>query len=185
MRLTVFLIIISLTRLSATAYGQKVTLNEKNVPLETVLKKIKQQSGYNLFYNAIDLKKAHNISIDVKNVPVEEALRQCAEDQPLSITVIDNTIVVKEKEGFAGTKSKDPVAAEIEIKGKITDEKGETLSGVTVNVKGANISTSTDADGNYSIRLPDKTGVLVFSFVGYETQEIPFAGQKIVNIILK
>lgn len=185
MRLTAFLIIISLTRLSATAYGQKVTLNEKNVPLETVLKKIKQQSGYNLFYNAIDLKKAHNISIDVKNVPVEEALRQCSEDQPLSITVIDNTIVVKEKEGFAGTKSKGPVAAEIEIRGKITDEKGETLSGVTVNVKGANISTSTDAEGNYSIRLPDKTGVLVFSFVGYETQEIPFAGQKTVNIILK
>lgn len=185
MKLTVFLIIISLTQLSAAVYSQKITLNEKNSSLEAVLQKIKQQSGYNLFYNAIDLKKAHNVNINVKNISVEEALQQCSENQPVSLSVIEKTIVVKEKEGFIEAKNKELAAATIEIKGKVTDDKGETLPGVTVKVKGTNISTSTNNDGNFTIKLPNQESILVFTFVGFETQEVAFAGQKTISVVLK
>lgn len=62
------------------------------------------------------------------------------------------------------------------IKGKIIDEKGETLIGVSILVKGTTIGTVTDFDGNFSLEVP-KNGTLVISYVGYKSQEIKVSGR--------
>lgn len=72
-----------------------------------------------------------------------------------------------------------------EVKGKVSDEKGAPLSGVSVHVKGSAIGTATDALGAFRIQLPASEATLVFSFVGYNTAELKVNGQKPVNVILK
>ncbi|MCE5226656.1 MAG: SusC/RagA family TonB-linked outer membrane protein, partial [Porphyromonadaceae bacterium] len=70
------------------------------------------------------------------------------------------------------------------IRGKVTDAKGLPLPGVTIVVKGTTIGTITDADGNYNLNNIPADAVLVFSFVGMRTQEIPYTGQPSLNVTM-
>jgi TonB-linked SusC/RagA family outer membrane protein len=75
---------------------------------------------------------------------------------------------------------------EFQVSGTVKDEKGVPMPGVTVVVKGTTIGTATDADGNFRLTLPDEqsNGSLVFSFIGYSTQEVQLNGQTTVNVTM-
>ena len=70
-----------------------------------------------------------------------------------------------------------------QVAGKVTDASGEPLIGATVSVKGTSTGTSTSFDGSYRLNAP-ASGVLVFSYTGYVTQEIPVDGQTVLNVVL-
>ena len=72
-----------------------------------------------------------------------------------------------------------------EVKGKVSDEKGAPLSGVTVNVKGTSIGTTTGPDGSFTIQLPGKEATLIFSYIGYGTAELKVNGQSPVTMIMR
>lgn len=71
------------------------------------------------------------------------------------------------------------------VKGKITDERNEGLPGVSIVVKGTTTGATTDASGQYTINVPSDQSVLVFSFLGYESQEITVGNQALLDITLK
>ncbi len=74
-------------------------------------------------------------------------------------------------------------AADITITGKVIDaEKGEFLPGVSITIKGTSRGATTDGKGDYSIKVPNKNAVLVFSFLGYESQEIEVGNQTIISV---
>lgn len=74
----------------------------------------------------------------------------------------------------------------ITIKGKVIDETlKEPVPGANVSVKGTTIGTITDFDGNFTIVVPNKKSVLVFSFMGYQTQEIVAGDRKTINVTMK
>jgi len=77
-------------------------------------------------------------------------------------------------------------AQSLTVKGKTTEENGQPMPGVTVSVKGTTNATSTDADGNYSLVIPDGATepTLVFSFIGYATQEQALSGRSTINVQL-
>ena len=68
--------------------------------------------------------------------------------------------------------------------GKVTSSDGDALPGVTVVVKGSQIGTVSDVDGNYSIDVPNQDAILVFSFIGYVTQEMVVGERTELNIVL-
>lgn len=72
-----------------------------------------------------------------------------------------------------------------EVSGKVTDEKGEALIGVSVKIKGTKTGTSTDLNGKYILDVPDGNGTLVFTYIGYEVKEIPVGGETVINVALK
>ena len=76
---------------------------------------------------------------------------------------------------------------DLNIAGKVTSSAGDALPGVTVVLKGTTIGATTDADGKYTLSLPDNTnqGTLVFSFIGFTTQEVPLNGVSTLNVTLK
>lgn len=76
------------------------------------------------------------------------------------------------------------ITADRTIKGKVTDDTGEKLPGVSVVLKGTTIGTVSDADGVYSINVPDRGGVLIFSSVGFLSQEVPVGSSSTVDIKL-
>ena len=71
------------------------------------------------------------------------------------------------------------------ITGKVTDTFGQPLAGTTVMVKGTTIGTITDADGNYSLTNVPDDAILVFSFVGMETQEIEVGNQTQIDVVMR
>src|SRR5690606_28104464 len=70
------------------------------------------------------------------------------------------------------------------ITGKITDENNEPLPGVNIVLKGTTTGTITDIDGNYRLTVPDDATTLVFSSVGYQTEEINIGNQTVINLQL-
>lgn len=72
----------------------------------------------------------------------------------------------------------------ITITGKVMDSSGTVLSGVSVFLKGTTTGSLTDASGHYSISLPSEKGILVFSYIGYETKEVPFDRQVKLDVVL-
>src|SRR6202790_4143774 len=69
------------------------------------------------------------------------------------------------------------------VDGIVKDDQGLSLAGVTVKVKGASNGTTTDVNGKYSINVPGN-GVLVFSFIGFDTQEQPVNNRPVINVSL-
>ena len=74
--------------------------------------------------------------------------------------------------------------ADVNISGRVLDEQGSGLPGVSVVVKGTQRGTTTNADGNFTLSVPDRQAVLVFSFVGYQSREVSVGSQAIINITL-
>ena len=70
------------------------------------------------------------------------------------------------------------------VQGIVTDDSGEPLPGVTIVVKGTTAGVTTGSEGSYSINVPDNA-ILVFSFVGFATQEVPVGNQTQINISLR
>ncbi|MRT93041.1 TonB-dependent receptor [Ancylomarina sp. 16SWW S1-10-2] len=86
--------------------------------------------------------------------------------------------------GFVFVFLTSSVFGQILVSGKVTDVSGESIPGVSVVVKGTSTGSTTNIDGNYSLEVPNETQVLVFSFIGMKTQEVDFAGQTNINVVL-
>ena len=74
--------------------------------------------------------------------------------------------------------------AQIKITGTVTDETKETVIGANITVKGTTIGTISDINGKYSIEVPNQKAILVFSFIGYTTREIPVGKNKVIDVVM-
>ena len=72
----------------------------------------------------------------------------------------------------------------IDVTGTVTDQDGEVLIGVNIQVQGTETGTSTDIDGRFTLEGIDENAILVVSYIGYETQEVAVSGQSNLNIVL-
>ncbi|QEC80374.1 TonB-dependent receptor [Mucilaginibacter ginsenosidivorax] len=127
-------------------------------------------------YEKQDVAKATAINIEVAGVSLEQALDQAFKDQPLTYKIFQETIVVKKKD-FPGA-----TVADIKISGTVSDSKGP-LPGVSIRIKGTDVGTQTDVNGKFNLTAPTNA-TLVFSFVGYNTQEVAVAGKTVLNVIM-
>ncbi len=175
------LIIILATLLQVNAAAQKINLKRENTTLEDVFKLIRKQSGYNIFYNSEMLKGTGMISVNFINAPLEEAMKKCLEGKNLSFKIVQKNIIISRK---AENAAQQPVK-EITINGKVTDDKSIPLAGVSVRIKNSTTGTVTDASGNYKVKVADANTVLVFSFLGFATQERVVGNNTNINIALK
>src|SRR5690606_32430584 len=109
-------------------------------------------------------------------------------NQPLTYERVGRTIVVKKRERhmFADHSPSSVVEAPfIVITGRVLDNNGVPLANVSVVLKGGTTGVSTDANGAFSINVPDEKAVLVFSYVGYKNQELPVGSQKNISLVLQ
>ncbi|HEX2969516.1 MAG TPA: TonB-dependent receptor [Bacteroidales bacterium] len=87
--------------------------------------------------------------------------------------------------GIALAAFPSPDDQQVRVTGKITDESGAGMPGVNIQVKGSTIGIITDENGQYSVNVPDSKATLVFSFIGYVTQEVALDGRTTVDVALK
>lgn len=184
MKLAIVILIAAVFHVKGNTYAQKVSLNEKNSNLVNVLQKIGNQSGYDFLYSNSLLKNAKTITIDLKNADFKEALEKVFEGQEFTYTIKNKTVVVYERRSSFIERLTDYFKA-LTVTGKVTDESGQPMPGVTVLVKGSATTVYTSANGNYTITAPDENAVLVFSSIGFETQEIKAGSRTTINVTLK
>ncbi len=103
---------------------------------------------------------------------------------PNPVAAANRTAVGKEKANTPTTGNSKLIKASFTVKGSVKDVNG-AVAGVTVTEKGTSTATVTDNKGNFSIRVKNENSVLVFSYVGYKTLELPVAGQSQLNVIIE
>lgn len=164
------------------SYGQKVSITQKNMPLAEVLKKIREQTGYNFVFTSDALEKSVPVTLDVKDAGLDKVLQLIFSSQPLAFTVQDKFIIVKPRK--AAVTESASVPAPIKIAGTVTDEEGMPLTGVSVRIQGTAQGAMTDDKGAFSLQAePD--AVLEFSFIGFEPQQVGLKGKTYVEIKMK
>jgi TonB-linked SusC/RagA family outer membrane protein len=159
---------------------QQMTLREKNTTVENIFRLIEKQSTYHLLYDKLDISDIGNVSVDLVDGSVEEALDQCFANQPLSYKIFSNTIVIRKDPSKLPKKLQQQ-----QVKGQVKDDTGQALPGVSIKIKNAQGGTTTDANGRFALSVPDLNITLVFSSIGFTTQEVPLAGKSTLNVDLK
>lgn len=177
MRLTTMVLSVALIHISTTAHTQ-ITLKEKNAPLEKVLTNIERQTKFVFLYDPDDVKTVR-ISINIKNLTLQEALRNIFKGIPIEFTVVGNNVLLKKNH------VENAVAiADFSVHGRVVDLAGHPLPGATVINKRDRKGTQTDSIGVFTLRGV-KGDVLQFSFVGYKDEEIVIGDRPFINISLQ
>ena len=182
--LTFAFLITMLLQISLAADAQKVTFNKQNASLEDVLKEIGKQTDYNFLYTDAMMKGTKPVDAEFKNASLEDVLKQCFAGQPLTYSINQKTVVIRRLPKTVQRVSEVPLPPFL-IKGKVTDTLGVSIPGVNIKLKGTTTGTTTDTDGNYSISAPDGNGSLIFSYLGFTTQEVEINGRNTISIQLK
>ena len=169
------------------AYSQNIKMNLqlKNTDLEEVLWTIKKQSDFRFFYNSEDVREVTGLNVDLKDVTAEEILSECLKGTNLTYSIVNKAIIIKKITNPGNKPLPGSVLQQEKITGTVTDQQGAPLPGVTVIVKGTSQGTITDVDGNYQFTSLPENAVLIFSFVGMRSREIPVAGKQMINIALE
>lgn len=174
-KLTTLMLILAILQVSAASYAQRVTLSEKNAQLETVFNKIRKQTGYDFMFSSSAIKGTKPVSIQVVDADLEKVLELLFRDQPLNFKIEDRAVIVSKKRLTENATFTTIQPASI-ISGKIVDEKGEPMVGVTVTVVPANPDTkplaytNNNKDGNFTVNA-EQQDKLRFSYMGFITQE--------------
>jgi len=180
MRLTCLLTLWLTFSATASVFSQReVTLDMKSGTLSQVLRQIKDQTGVKILWQEDLLREAGCGELHLHRVNVEEALRQVLAGTRFEYVLSEGVIVIREKESVVPPKDL------IQIRGKVTDQQGEPLPGVTIRLKGTELGTSTDVNGIFRFTVPDLQQTLVFTFVGMKAQEVKLEGRNELVVVMQ
>ncbi len=169
----------------------RVTLELRNEKLKTLFQRIEKQTRLQFAYNAREI-DAYRVNLPRGVYSIKGLLDLSLKGTSLKYNQLDNSIIIHS----AGQKPKSAFSEESDaevdagilaqvVRGKITDEKGEGLPGVSILIRGTQRGTVTDGEGNYRLEVDGAATVLVFSFVGYLNREVVVGNQSVINLALE
>jgi TonB-linked SusC/RagA family outer membrane protein len=170
MKLTAVLVLVTTLSVSANSYSQ-ITISQKNAPLTAVFKEMQKQSGYEFFYSYELLARQGNVTVSIKNVSLEEAIREVLKNKPLTYQVVGKTVVIKAAPAQHPITDEAASPLPITVRGRIIDEDNNPVLAV-ITVKGTTISVSSNSKGDFQLPETDPEATLVISALNIETQEI-------------
>lgn len=182
MKLTSLFFFLGLLQLSASVYSQqtKLSLTASDLSVREIIDRIEEQSNFKFLYRDEVIDADRKVSMELKG-NVEEVLKKVFVGTDVFYRFLGNNLIVLTTPAEQAGSSKQ---SQLTISGKVTDSSGSPLPGVTVVVKGTPEGTTTDVDGKYTLSNVTASTILVFSFVGMETQEIQVGSQTTINIKL-
>ncbi|PPL04727.1 SusC/RagA family TonB-linked outer membrane protein [Parapedobacter indicus] len=189
MRLVALLLFCGFLQLSAASYSQEITLKGNNIPLVSVFKSISQQTGYEVAGFEISLDKAKPVTVSAEQMPIKDFLQLIFYNQPFTYKIEGRTIFVAESQKAMKRRTENRAGAvsfisQRVVTGRVTDEQGNPLEGVTVHLKNTETTTTTNATGTYQITVSPADARLVFSIVGFEQLELAVTPSGILNAVM-
>lgn len=191
MRLLFILVFTGSMAFSASTYSQKtrIDLQLENSSLTEILNSIEKTSEFIFIYNKniVDFSEKKNIS--VRDQSIETVLGMLLQETGVTYRIDDRQVFLYKDDEVKVLPISAVVEVEqpqkIEMSGKVTDNKGELIPGVAVIVKGSTIGTITNFEGTFTLKVPIDTKILVFSFVGYKTQEVVVGNNTSFNVVME
>lgn len=173
--------------------GTKVQLQVNHQSLKTALRRLQAQSGFKIFYPSARVNAIKQVSIDAQSRNVAEALTILLQGTGLGYQQDGSRIIISpiNETTTPVTKTDEPTVVRdvnqaVRVTGTVRDERNQPMPGVTVRTKERNAVTAiTNAEGYFSLEVPEGQSVLVFSFIGYQTREVVVRGGTPLEIRLQ
>jgi len=163
-----------------------IDLNVKDVSISQLFSELEQLTSFHFSYddNLISTDRTTYTFIS-KQGTVEDILLTVSRKANLRFKQVNNNINVQKIKDKNKSSRIEVTINNVIVTGKVTTEtEPNGLPGVNVIVKGTTQGAVTDAEGNYSVNVPDETSVLVFSSIGYVTKEVTVGNRSVINIVL-
>lgn len=181
MKLSVCLLLCTIGLAQASgSYAQKATVNleMRNQTVKEVLDEIEEQSDFSFFFNIKHVDLDRKVSVVAKKSDIFKVLETMFAGTDVRYSVVDKKIILStEKQEVQQNEGK-------RIKGVVKDEYGEPIIGVNVIEKGTTNGIVTDEDGKYELTVSPGS-ILLFSYIGYNTQEIKVSKNEVINVSLR
>ena len=169
---------------AAPTQGKPVSLTIKNSTLAQVLREVSKKSGLYIYFQDTDLAAHKNVTIDVRDKPVESVLHELLDRRGFSwVEVGENTIAVKKKPIIEERVEGDTIAT-ITVTGKVVDERGAPVIGATVKTKIGNKGSITNALGDFTLNDVKPNAQLIVSNLGFLTKEVSINKRSSLGSIL-
>jgi TonB-linked SusC/RagA family outer membrane protein len=177
MKLSFAIILLSCLHVAAGGFSQnRISVDFQSTQLKRALSLIEKKSNFRFLYNESLVTNAPRITLTMVNTEVTEVLNHVLNKTGLTYQLMANNLVIL-KTGTADIQ-------DIRVSGRITSTTGEPIAGASVLVKNTSIGTTSDGAGNYALTVPD-SAILVYSSLGFDTQEIPVNGRATIDVSLK
>lgn len=170
---------------------KKITIDLRNTSLRVALTRIEKISEAKFLYHSQLVSSREKISLEESDKPLSEVLDKLLEPFAISYEVTGNQIVLTKIDDDPGYESRNQEASLdmapilLAVSGVVNDENGNPLPGVNIVEKGTTNGTTTDVQGRFSISVRDESSILVFSFIGYQPQEISVGANTVLNVVLQ
>lgn len=180
----------------ANGQVKKISLSLKQQEIKKVISEIEKAADVKFIYSPELIDASRKVDVEVKNKELMQVLSDLFTPIHIRFELKQRYIILSRREDDSRADPGQPATpaplaagaaaqATITVTGTITAAAGTPLAGVSVQQKGGTAGASSNSEGKYSIHLPDEQQVLVFSHVGYETQEEPVKGRRTINITLR
>lgn len=178
MKLTTILLIVGCLQVSAKGYSQnEITLSVKKAELKSLFRLIQKNAGYRFVYEDSQLPSGIFVDISVQNETIQRVMDKALENTELQYKVINNNLVLL-------TTASRPAVNVFTIRGRILDEQGNGLQGVSIRIKGGKSGVFTDDNGSFLLEVPGRTTIEI-SFIGYQTVEMEVSADQDINLQLE
>lgn len=165
-----------------SVYDVKISLKVQNATLEETLKEIESKTNFIFSYDKKDF-RSQNVKINLKGneIGISEILMLISKEANVGFKQINNNIYVKK---LTLAQSEPVIVMQLlTVTGKVvSDESPDGLPGVNVVIKGTSTGTVTDVNGDYSVEVPFEESILVFSSVGFITEEVVVGNRSVIDM---
>ena len=195
MRISLYQVLVALIFATVSAAGtvgaqdilnQKITIQVSNLEMKAVLSKLNKLTQLRFTYSSSLIKSQRKVSINAVDKPLGDILDDLLKPANITYKIEGKQVVLIKNMAEPGSALPEMLRhhsnIDRNITGKVTDEKGAPLPGVSIVVKGTKAGTASDTEGAFQLSVPDAGGTLVFSYVGYTPQEIPLGNQSNYDI---
>jgi len=182
MRLTLFLMVMSVLSAFSSSYAQKTKLNLKvqNSQVKEVLNEIENQSEFFFMYDNNQVDVERKVSLKMESMTIDQVLEKLFKGTETNYRVVNRQILL-----FNENQSNSLLQQGKRVTGKVVDAQGEAIPGATVVVKGSTVGTITGMDGNFTLEVPASGKILVFTFIGMKSSEVTIGTQTSFNVVLE
>ncbi|SHJ56968.1 TonB-dependent receptor [Pseudozobellia thermophila] len=191
-KLSVLLFLISLCSVHANSYDQntELSLDFDNVSLREVFNEIEATTEFRFMYESGQIDLQRKVTLHVKNFKINQILGLLFDNTDIEYRTVNRQVILTNKEPIRQPaekeqKTKNPPKKDVQeqVSGLVLDMDGQPLPGANILEKGTTNGTQTDFDGNFSITVGEDA-ILVFSYIGFSTQEVPVDGQTNLTVTM-
>jgi TonB-linked SusC/RagA family outer membrane protein len=182
MKLTLLAILLFVAQgfaINSYSQGTRLSLKIENQSIKHVLNSIEDQTDYYFLYNSRFVNVEKKVSLNLPDNSIENVLNKLFSGTNIKYEIVDRQIILSNQTQVVSQ------VKDLSVSGIVTDSEGAPLPGVTVIIKGTTVGTITDFEGRYTLNNINTDAILVFSFVGMQTLEVPVANQTLISVSLE